>query len=227
MVGDKDEPVTLGFTWGEMESKGQGPPPRTASAVGRPPTSSPPALSRPRKWRKKRRTWSSTMPGAPVVLPAGFVTSASDAIGHLEDELQSQTALRREQDKLASGSAAAARPPTRGRALAGQQANPDIPTVNAMVPAAAGSGHIAGLMQGFRNSKANKHGGTGHTFHPPAHPCSKSHLSSGNRHDVVLLLPPSDFSPTPRHAFTPTCSPRLPFFPVHVRGGRIPNNGRR
>ena len=63
------------------------------------------------------------MPGAPVALPAGFVTSASDAIGHLEDELQSQTALRREQDKLAAGSAAAARPPTRGsyRALAGQQ----------------------------------------------------------------------------------------------------------
>ena len=78
-----------------------------------------------------------TMPGAPVALPAGFVTSASDAIGHLEDELQSQTALRREQDKLAAGSAAAARPPSRPRA--GQQANPDIPTVNAM--AAAGSGH--------------------------------------------------------------------------------------
>lgn len=30
-----------------------------ASTVGRPPTSSAPAMSRPRTWRKKRRTWSS------------------------------------------------------------------------------------------------------------------------------------------------------------------------
>ena len=163
-----------------------------------------------------------TMPGAPVILPAGFVTSASDAIGHLEDELQSQTALRRERDKLAAGSAAAARPPTRGRALAGRQANPDIPTVNAM--AAAGSGLIAGLVQGFRNSKANKHGGTGHTFHPPAHPCSKSHLSSGKEHMLFCCY---------RHRIL--APPSTPFHPQHARpasrfswytsgGGHIPNS---
>ena len=103
--------------------------------------------------------------GGTVQLPGSFVDDAAEGIDNLTDELGSESARRNERDELTRTSANRAKPTTRGNTTTSQEANASIATVNAM--AEAGAGRISALVQGRRNSKARKHGGTGSSL--PSH----------------------------------------------------------